>query len=310
MDSSPSTSKAVAVRRSDPKAGRLTRRRTNSSSYVKHNEISGHKISPGVNPPDLTYQPWNNVILLLPRSGKDNVAVTVRDLADRLKEQIDPTKHGFRQDKDYRVQMRVQTIRVWNLTGKMVALSVEDFLDSTKDKKGVDQLCGLVDAGSATHTPAIGYVLPLAHRNCVLRNDDDESDHTIFLVSSGSGDQVYCYVTLLWRFDGPVKTVAFHNQMITMIKGFRADNNDKMTTTIQELQNVVKAITDNSPSLIKKGVEIAACVAPLVAEEGTDGLVSQLKRLTQALENVYLHPDNISTASSEYVNVKPSDEET
>lgn len=179
------------------------------SNMVTRKEISGHKITPPSNPPDSTYQPWYNLTLVVPFKGQTDF--TVGSLATSIRQQLDPTRRGMnwygKQDEIYIVQLRLDSVSCWNLTtgSRMIALSVEDYHDTTSSKGGRDQLCGIIDTGGSGTAPKAGYRLPFSYRQVVLRNDDIEKDIVLAHINVGDTEMGLAHFKILFRFDGPSK---------------------------------------------------------------------------------------------------------
>lgn len=222
-------------------------------------QVSGGRFTPPTNPPDVTYMPWNPVTLVI--SHSQTLTFQVNDVLAYLRKQLDPNSRGFNQstsgDKRFVVQYRIQSISSWNLTGRVVSLSVEDFIDSSANSGGRDQLCGLVDTGTATHTPAVGYNLPMSHFQHVIRTDDKLKDEHLFVVSAPTNDQCITYVKILYRFDGP----ATHPTVVSPI--------GEVSRTLNQLSNKILKHKDASTiELILNGVKYTAqAVALLNGEE-------------------------------------------
>lgn len=166
------------------------------SRYVTTRSMNGGKFLPVNDPPQVAYQPWNHITLAWYSKPAD---ANFGDLVNKIINQLDPQGTGF--SKDLAIQMKIHSVRVWNVTGKHIALTVYDYMDH--DDK--DQLCGIMDAGSNTGVPRIGYELPLSFRQHVMRNDATTGQRKLFTTSSASGDSILHYVRLEWRFDGPIK---------------------------------------------------------------------------------------------------------
>lgn len=172
------------------------RNRGVKSHFVTRRSLNGGKFIPVNDPPQLAYQPWNHITLAWYEKPADH---NFGDLVNQIKKQMDPNNTGF-SDK-LAIQMKIHSVRVWNVTGKHVSLTVYDFLD-IDDK---DQLCGVMDAGSNTGIPRLGYELPLTFRQHVMRNDESTGKRKLFTTSAASNDTLLHYIRMEWRFDGPIK---------------------------------------------------------------------------------------------------------
>lgn len=229
--------------------------RSKGQQFVTKKQMNGGKFTPPTNPPDVTYIPWVPVTLVI--SHKGPLSFKVNDIKTYLRKQLDPTSRGFNQsdsgDKRFVVQYRVLKVQSWNLTGRVIALSIDDFIDSSANTGGRDQLCGLVDTGTSTHTPAVGYQLPHSHAHHVLRTDDKQAEEYLIDVSAPGSDQCITYLTILYRFDGPAK----HPSVLSPIVEVRE--------TLDALSNrIMKYREPSKLELVLNGVKyVAEAVAVL-----------------------------------------------
>lgn len=225
---------------------------TSGETFVTRRHLTGGRFTPPSNPPDVNFMPWVPVTLVI--SHKEHLSFKVQDILTYLKAQVDPTGRGFNKetsgDKRFVIQFRLLTIMAWNLSGRVISLSVDDFTDSIADADGRDQLCGLVDTGTVTHTPAVGYTLPLSAQQHVLRTDDKNKDMYLFDVN-GSGGQFMTYIKILYRFDGPARhpsvtsPVEETNDMLGQISNKIVQKRDPSTLelTINGMKYVAEAVT-------------------------------------------------------------------
>lgn len=213
----------------------------------------GQKFTPSLNPPDITAQPWCNVILA---QVDNHQKFFYSDLVKWLKIQVDPEHRGFnRNDFDsnsedsFRVQFKLRSVTVWNLTGKVLGLSVNDF---TTARGGSDQLGGWVDCGGPSSFPAVGYRYPSSHQNFVFRPDQSNKSSELFVTTAGQSDSLLYHISISYRFDGPIKFIV-PAQVAEIISSNVCD------------------IKSNQPSIlnrIKDGVEVGAAVITAVSTTG------------------------------------------
>lgn len=228
-----------------------------SNKFVTHSQIKGGRFSPPTNPPDLTYQPWHPITLVSSLTGQKDNNLQLNHFLDILRKQLDPTSRGFNQQKTgdarFVAQFRFQSFQLWNLSGKIIALSITDFTESASASGGRDQLCGLIDTGSSFHIPTVGYTLPIGHQNHVLRVDDIEGKDIIVNIACGVGDNLMLYTRVLWRFDGPVKIPSISVSQIR--------------DTSEEVERIAAAFTTNGKTssfgrtVLNKGFSLAADTA-------------------------------------------------
>lgn len=283
-------------KRSSAKYRYSKRAKRNTSHYVTRQQLHGGQLSVPSNPPNIAYQPWNNTTIV--HGGTSgSISMKFSDLCYQLAKQIDPVQSGLYWSADKKrlgtiFNMKVLKIRAWNLTGNMIALSVDDYSDSAKAIADVDALCGLVDTGSSQHVPAVGYELPASHKDIVLRNGTDDSrdtDAVIYHITAPSSDTIMVYVTVLWKFDGPVKFSSFENTITRILKNTASDV--KQTRQINnDILSVAKKLEEASSqfsigNIVEHGVEIAApyVISAAAADSSLNAISSQLANLVQLL---------------------------
>nr|QRD99871.1 MAG: hypothetical protein [Didymoteicho chaq virus] len=269
-----------------------------SSKAVTRGELHGGKIHVPENPPEVTFQPWNPLVIVDSFTEKQDFSV--HHLTRQMWLQLDPNTHAFKTcpvsntSSEFRLLFKIQQIRAWALAGKMIALSVEDFLVPNKDLKVVDQLCGLVDVGNASHIPALGYRLPIAHQNCVFR-DSKETDQTLFQVIADGPAIVY--INVLWRCDGPSKLPQFNaaaEQSLRDIRSFSLQSTRdarKIRTNTDEVLTKLDEIIKNQPSILSE----LSNEIPVAAAAVTFAGVSQLR---EVFSDLMVLRENLSECSS------------
>lgn len=243
--------------------------RKSSSNYVTHKELTGGKMNVPSNPPSVSYQPWMPIIVV--HTGKSGeIVIKMSDLVNQLIQQIDPTNHAISQNPV--INIKIRSVRAWNVSGTIIALSVDDFSDADKAIKDVDMLCGIVDTGSASHVPAVGYDLPVSLKNVVLRNGSDPStdkDVILYHIVSGQNDSVIIYTSIFWKFDGPSKFTGFQSTMMQAICDIR-DNTDKTKKNTKALTKVTKDILDAMPNESDRFSFLASAMSDCQADSGEE----------------------------------------
>lgn len=238
-----------------------------------------------MNPPDVTYQPWNS-LTLVHSTTETTYTCCAQDVLAMLRKQVDPTGRGFNPstsgDKRFVVQFKLHSIQAWNLTGKVLALAVDDYSEAQSAAGGRDQLCGLVDTGSQTHTPCVGYLLPASHRQMVIRTDDKQGSDQLFTITSGGGDQLIIYLKIAYRFDGPVTPPKLLLPIGNCINLLTAGNrvNQRVAVRVEGIRDILTSLHEiaentyeSKPSTIEKIVDkvkyVALAVSALGDEEGS-----------------------------------------
>lgn len=241
--------------------------------YVTHRQAFGGKIDVPQNPPDIQYMPWCPVTLVSlgqPTSGME--AFKVVDILGLLRSQLDPTNRGFNQVKEgesrFMVQFRLKSVRVWNLSGYMVSMSIDDFSDVVGAKGDRDQLFSAVDTGTSTVLPRVGYQLPASHRSMVLRTDDTTGQEYIFTVQVATRDRVLIYIDIEWRFDGPPKIYSFQSPLIQLTQV--ATSSRAIMTSIRDTVNKIEEKqSDVVTEVVDDVKKVASLVVPVALASDT-----------------------------------------
>lgn len=286
------------------KKSRSSRSASRAQSWKKglvtKRSLNGGKMRLGPNPPEVTYQPWNPVTLV--KQTNKSLDIKVSDLSTILKLQIDPTKRGLNQitdksrDDRFIVQFRVLSIRAWNLTGRVISLSVEDWTDTKSGSGGRDQLCGLIDTGSNVHTPAVGFSLPSTHRHHVLRTDDIENDVIVFHIGCGSNEACIIYVDVLYRFDGPVTIPTFFSFSNHVISKISATNKfaKKTVESVDQLNGTADTIRE-----IASSARDALDELKLIAQNTEASKPSTVSKITNGVEKIAMLVSALAFEDSE-----------
>lgn len=259
----------------------------NSDRFITKSEVKGGKYTPSTNPPDVNAQPWNNYTLMDTFEGSHTY--TVSDIAKYFKLRFDPTKFGLNQSPDFRMQYKIVSIACWNLTGRFITLSVEDYGDTESSKTGRDQLCGLLDSGTQLHTPAVGYRLPLSVRNCVLRNDDKQGNVCVFHSQGGNSDVCLVHIHMQWRLDGPVTPPSVSVSTLNDVNS----GLNSLKDIAETLKQIAEQNERSKPSTVHKVVDGVSRLAMLVASSAADDDVSLLSDLESCLEHFSTSPKGV-----------------
>lgn len=234
------------------------------------------RYTPPTNPPDTTSQPWWPLILSVISSPGD---FTFTSLIKAFQKQVNSSGStfnvtDFNDDKGvpFRIQIRFQRVAVWNLTGRIVSLSVWDVEQQTTnsfDQREKDQLGAWVDCGGASCFPSIGYTYPPSYQQQVYRPDPRYASLAITSTTGGSRDSILHHVHILWKSDGYPKFDSVSRPIRDLET--RLENLSGEISTLTETANEIKS---SQPSTLIKVVEgltlVASYVAPLVAEPSAE----------------------------------------
>lgn len=249
------------------------------------------------NPPQITYQPWYNLIVAYPHEGE--LKLTPKLLVEKMRVQLDPNEHGFIKTANFRLQVRIHSVRSWNLTGRSLAMSIDDY--SVRSQSDQEQICGIVDAGTALHVPACGFKIPVSLSNIVLRNDADDKDDVIVNIMAPTGNSCMTYVDVTWRFDGPIRAPTFRYDMQTLIGGVKAvkQNTSKIKDDLSEITGVIRSqlrsgYIDTIINGISKTAEVVAIAGASEIEDSLRELSESMRKLSVCFDNLETHGSSIS----------------
>lgn len=282
----------LTQRKSNSRTAALRRIRAKKSKHqnITYSKLQGGRFDPGPNPPSFDGQKWmEQIIFDTFRFNSNNPGgYKIGDIAKLIRKQLDPTAHGMNHDESsYRVQYQLKSIRAWNLTGRVIALSIEDYADTAKDKLAVDQICGLMDTGTSTHTPAIGFRLPLALQTSTLRNDAEHGEFHLCDVTGGVGDTLVVYFQLRWRFDGPFKAINAFTPVGELLRMTKRDMNVGFTTSTTKIVEAVESLHASLPETVVNQLHNAAYVVPLLKKDDEarlDRMEMVMNRLLEKME--------------------------
>lgn len=269
----------------NPKKNRHGGRSTNRQPRLRPNaEYRGRKFDPGNNPPDVTLSPFNHLVLVHLAEGSAFSSFKVKDLLTQLKSQVDPDSRqnlevGF-------MELKIQSVRVWNLTGKMLTLRANDFVTSTTD--AVVTLCTTMDVCGGADWARVAFEWPTTHKQVTLSSSRDVS---LFDVVTGANDKAIMYVTVLWRFTGQPVIKFSGDILVNMSRNINSirQTSQKLVTGQEESNRHLTEIVKNQPGLVSKIIDgithVGAYVAPLAADAE---LLSRLDELKMAIDDLAL----------------------
>lgn len=294
-----------------------SRRRRDMERFITKRSVRGGRISVPTNPPEVTTQPWNQVTIVYEMSAEFQ---RVEHIRNRLLEQLDVEGTTFYsvnlwndkeagnkwqniggekpRTKTYQISapainLKIHSIRVWNLTGKAVSLSVYDYSNSSI---GDERLAGLVDTGGPSSFPAIGYQLPLSLHDYVIRTSDSKtSTLNVFNVTAAAGDRIVAYVKVEWKPDSKQKDLMINFDYNESVVRQITETNElihNLTASSSNLEKSMKKVSDSQPSTFRKVLDgvatTAAIVLPIVAEGRKSELASENDLITHLLRRVSL----------------------
>lgn len=252
---------------------RIRNRRNVNTIGVTSAYINGGKRNINSNPPPIAYQPWNHITLAFTEPSKD---ITIGHLVTLLKSQIDPTGKGLAASPA--IQLKIHNVKVWNMVGHTIGLTVYDFIDNENS----DQLVGIMDTGTPYQLPGIGYELPLTFRQHVIKNDNTTGKLKLLTTATPDTNPVLHHIRLLWKFDGPI---SFSMPNVTTLSTVNKSIQRTTKATVgvaQQLTDVVehlKIISDRQPGLVSQIVGNAIQVVPMLTKETIDTIITTLREI-------------------------------
>lgn len=245
----------------------------------------GSRYSPPTNPPDTTAQPWWSLVISSIRKPGDYTFDTL--VTDFLKQvgqglTFNPTGYNTDTGKPFRIQLRVERVAVWNLSGRIVSLSVwdvEERHDATTQSTQTDLLGGWVDCGGANCFPSVGYSYPSSHHRRVYRPDPRYAEVKLFTTTGGSSDWILYHIHIHWRADGLTKFSTVKSEV------------EEITDSVVDLK---VALDKEGPSLASRTLQnvgrIAAnYVIPLALGESIPGTSANIASLSAYAEDPEIH---------------------
>lgn len=235
----------------------------------------GRKYSPGPNPPDTTAQPWWPITISSIRAPGDyTFDLLISDFLAQVGKGLtfNPNTWNSDSSNSFRLQIRIQRVAVWNLTGRIVSLVVWDIEEITainSDHTENDTLGSWIDCGGSSTFPAIGYSYPSTHHRRVFRPDPRYSGYKILTTSGGSKDSILYHIKIEWRSDGiPKPSTLIRFPTVERVIG---QLGPKLDAVVSAVECAEKKREESSSSVIKTvvdGVDLAANVVLPIAYPG------------------------------------------
>lgn len=237
----------------------------------------GGKFTPATNPPDTTASPWWPLVVSSIRKAGDYTFDSL--VTDFLKQvgtgfTFNPTGYNTDKGSPFRILFRFERVAVWNLTGRIVSLSVwdvEERSDASTDTAQTDLLGGWVDCGGAACFPAVGYAYPSSHHRRVYRPDPRYSAVKILTTTGGSSDYLLHHLHIQWKADGLPKfsTVSSDVEQITAsIDGLRSTLDKDGPSLGRKVINSVGPVLANYVIPLALGDSVPATAANIASIVG------------------------------------------
>lgn len=179
-----------------------------SSGRRSTNVFRGNPYTPLSNPPGTTAQPWRPLVISSINAPGD---YTFTSLIEDFQAQLNTSKFTFNTvsfntdtGTPFRIQIRLEKVSVWNLTGKILSLSVWEIPEPSTTQATTEktQLGSWVDCGGPSCFPSVGYNYPESHRHRVYRPDPLLAKQVILSTTSAAGDRILCHLHILCKTDG------------------------------------------------------------------------------------------------------------
>lgn len=175
----------------------------NSGGKRRYSSFRGLRYSPPTNPPDTTAQPWWPLtISAIHKQGDYTFTHLINDFQSQLnssKFTFNSTDFNADTGTSFRIQIRLEKVAVWNLTGKIISLSVWEIPEPTTIAATTEktQLGSWVDCGSASSFPCVGYRYPESHTYRVYRPDPLLAKQVILSTTSSTSDSILYHIHIL-----------------------------------------------------------------------------------------------------------------
>lgn len=284
-------------------------RRNRPRQSVLARDLHGAKLTMPLNPPDVNVQPWNTVTLAFQTKPGDQ---KVSDIWDNLLEHFDRdgldaalsptfsiprelwgknlkfTSNGVestvRFPKTPVGQFRIHSIKVWNLSGRTIALTVYDHSASRTIAGNQIQTAvnSLVDSGGPETFPRVGFQFPSHMSSHIIRSDDEKGMAFLScnLSASTSTDILMVYIRVDWKTTSRVFAPVTARDSFGVLSS--VDN------SLSEHRRLLEEIRANQPGTVSKIVNgvtaVAAYVAPIVGAESIS--LSELNKLKSMVSDL------------------------
>lgn len=161
-------------------------------SRTLHATLRGTKLNPSPDPSNIVRNPFNTVTLqaIVPQvqAGIAQV-ITTSSLRELLNSQLSL-------NTDYEV--RVKSIRLWNLSGTAIAARIYD-LQRSPSSTNQDIITTLVDYAGRNQWATIGYVFPASITNNVLHCTDTPTEVVALIEAPNVDDNILMHIEVLWK---------------------------------------------------------------------------------------------------------------
>lgn len=193
------------------RATKKTSRRASGTRIVRERDLTGYKYSPSGDIPESTPKPWYPLVVAYTDTPQE---IDAGELLSRFSTQIDKDGKTFRTytnatGGDLTLEVRLQRVEVWNLTGRAVSLTVWEppTQDYSASNPGYtfNQLGGWTDAGGTDTFPRIGYVYPNAvqrQAHTINYSGANTNFKVITTTASSANDTLLHRFHIHWRAPG------------------------------------------------------------------------------------------------------------
>jgi len=201
-----------------------------------------------VEPPSVNPSPWTPLIVArIVSFGSENFSsglVQGTDIGNWIYDQLDPGGRYFVKNTEKApVYFKIESVMAWNLTGKTLALTVNDFTTNdvtqyTVKDEDYEFLGSWFDSVSGNTPPRCGYRWPSGNRNKVLSNHKrhdtgfGEGLRHLFTILAPKDDQLMIHVKLFWRFPATgaemLRTLIGASEIHRAIRDCDAANQEKL----------------------------------------------------------------------------------
>lgn len=206
-----------------------------------------------------------------------------KDIAAMIIKQINPD--NLATIPPTALEIRLQKVRAWNLTGKTLNLVTFDYISRATT---TTTLATCIDLGNPTTYPAVGYEWPTTHQQTVLNSTNTLN---LFTIVSGASNQCVVYINVFWRLYGipkPQLTIDVLSRICADLQKVEENAEGIVKQTTETNQHLI-SIKESQPGLVSKIVNgvahIGAYVAPLAADELT---LQTLKDLQESVNKLSL----------------------
>lgn len=179
----------------------------------------GH-FRPPSDPPSHVVAPWNHLTLMkvyvYGSAGFATGLIIASDLGTWMKEQL-----GSDSLLTDNLLIRVNSISAWNLSGSYIGLSAYDYISSSQDDEAIGTY---IDAGTKTHSPAVGFRWPMSTKMHAVSTSPNSSSHEalnerrVATIHCEKNEKILVHIDIQWKPNGEKMSLQYQLATIDTVQ--------------------------------------------------------------------------------------------